>query len=72
MADYKELFAERLKHLRSERGLTQAKLAELLGSKPRTMKNWEGGVNIPPVEILCKIADYFVVSLDYLVGRDKP
>ena len=69
MTNYKKMFASRLKCLRSEKGLTQAQLAEMLILKPRTMKNWEGGVNIPPVEVLCEIANYFDVSLDYLVGR---
>lgn len=66
----KEVFAARLKALRKERKITQYEFAQFVDIAPRTIKNWEGGVNIPPVEMLCKVADYFGVSLDYLLGRN--
>jgi len=66
-------FAERLKELRERRGLSQYKLAELLGVSPSTVAAWEVGRNEPSYDMLRKIADVFEVSVDYLLGKtDEP
>ena len=62
-------FGERLKELRRENGLKQKQLAELLGCTDRNVQKMEyGEVNVPALTLI-KLADYFQVSLDYLVGR---
>ena len=62
-------FSERIKELRSEKGLTQAEMAELLECKDRHYQRIEyGQVNIPSLT-LAFLADYFEVSTDYLLGR---
>lgn len=60
---------ERLRQLRSERKLTQTRLAQLLDINPRVYNRWEQGVAIPHVDALIKIADTLQVSLDEVVGR---
>jgi len=65
-------FAERLRELREQRGLTQVRLAELQGMAPRRYNRWERGGNTPHLEMLIRIADILQVSLDELVGRSEP
>lgn len=65
-------FADRLRQLREQRGLTQVRLAELLDMTPRSYNRWERGGNTPHLEMLIRIADVLSVSLDALVGRAEP
>ena len=66
-------FANRLKQLRKEKKLKQTDMAVLLELTTRHYQEIEyGKVNIPTLTLI-KLADYFNVSLDYLVGRsDDP
>ena len=60
---------ERIKNLREDRDLKQETLAEMLGVRQTTYSKYElGKINVP-VEMLIKIADFYDVTLDYLVGR---
>ena len=61
--------AERLKTLRLEKNITQLKLANDLYLSRIAMSYYEAGMRCPDVEKLIKFADYFFVSLDYLVGK---
>jgi len=64
---------ERIKQLRNENGIMQKDLSEFIGVAPRTLRGYEGGTREPDIEKLIAIADYFDVSIDYLVGRtDNP
>ena len=60
---------ENIKALRKLHGKTQGELAEILGGKKSLVSNYENGSSTPDVYTLIKIADYFDVSLDELVGR---
>jgi transcriptional regulator with XRE-family HTH domain len=62
------VFAEQLKTLRKINGLTQKELAEKLKIKQNSHSDWENGKSEPNIEMLVRIADYFDVSLDYLLG----
>lgn len=62
-------FANRLKLLRKERNLKAEEIAEILNSKKRIVFSYEKNEAKPSFERLLKLADYFDVSLDYLVGR---
>lgn len=62
-------FGERLKQLRSEKNLTQKQLASETGTSERGLQNYEMGIRKPAYDVLIALADYFNVSLDYLVGR---
>lgn len=64
------MFSERLKELRKKNNITQEQVAKHLGVKRSTYSNYEYGNREPDNETLNKIADYFEVSVDYLLGRD--
>ena len=65
----KDFFKNRLKELRKEKGPTQAQVGIATGSGERNYQRFEAGENFPSAENLCALADYFEVSLDYLMGR---
>ena len=63
----------KLKDLRENKGYTQNQIAKLLQVSIRQYQRYEYGTSDPTREVLIKLADYFDVSLDYLVGRtDDP
>lgn len=62
-------FNVRLKELRAEKGVTQKKLAEYLGIQPHSVQRLEYGTARPSLNTVIALADYFNVSIDYLVGR---
>ena len=65
-------FAERLREIRSARGLTQKDVYTAIGVSPIVYQRYEYGRS-PAFDKLISLADYFDVSLDYLVGRsDDP
>lgn len=62
---------ENIRNLREDVDQTQTQLAEYLNVKQTTYSKYElGKINIP-VEVLIKLADYYDVTLDYIVGRSK-
>jgi len=64
------MFTTRFKNLRQSKGLNQVQLAERLGVKKQSISNWENDNIMPSIEMLMRIADFFHVSTDYLLGRD--
>lgn len=60
-------FGEKLFKLRTERGIYQKELAEYLEVSIGTISNYENGVHYPDLATLCKFAEYFHVSTDYLL-----
>lgn len=66
-------FNERLKSLRFQNGVTQKAIAEGIGVTPVSVQRFEYGTARPKLETVIKLADFFNVSIDYLVGRtDNP
>ena len=65
-------FSQKLKQFRLLLGCTQAQMADLLGITVRGYRNYELGAREPELSILIKLADYFNISLDELVGRNFP
>lgn len=64
---------ERIKELRKNNKLTQKQFAKILEITEVSEQRYEYGTVIPPIETIIFIADYFNVSIDYLVGRtDNP
>ena len=61
---------ENIKNLRQKEGLTQATFANLLGVTKQCVSNWENDNVQPSIDMLVKIADYFRVSSDFLLGRE--
>lgn len=64
-------FAQRMKQLRKEKKLKQQQLADQFSVKLRTYQGYEYGESYPEVAKLVAIADFFDVSLDYLMGRSE-
>ena len=66
-------FNDRLKTLRKNKKITQKQMAEFLEITDRHFQRYEAGEIDPPTSVTVKLADYFNVSTDYLLGRsDKP
>lgn len=61
----------RLKELRKKKGLSQVRLAIDLCIPQNSISRFENGVRMPDYYTLIQIADYFNVSIDYLVGRSN-
>lgn len=62
-------FSSRLKELRLEKGASQLAVAETIGISVTQYQNYEYGKKEPTLKNLLALADFFSVSLDYLVGR---
>ena len=68
-----EIFIDRLFALRIKLDISRIQLAEKIGVSKQAMGQFESGKMLPSIHTLVKLADFFDVSLDYLVGRsDDP
>ncbi len=64
------IFGQRIRELRIDKGLSQVELAAELGFRKQKISDWENGKLEANFDMLVKIADYFGVSIDYLLGRE--
>lgn len=64
-------FAEKLKSIRKQAGMSQEKLAEKLGVSRQAVTKWETDAGIPDIGNLRAISDLFHISIDELLGKDK-
>lgn len=62
---------EALKHLRQQKMIPQSRIAAAAGISTTQYQNYEYGKSEPTASVLIALADYFDVSLDYLVGRSE-
>lgn len=62
---------ENIKKLRMERGLNQVEFARRMSVTKQCVSNWENDNVVPSVEMLMRLADFFSVSTDYLLGRTE-
>lgn len=60
----------RIKELRKQKGLTLVELGKEVNLANNTLSQYERGVREPNISMLIKLADYFNVSIDYLIGRE--
>ncbi len=68
-----KIFGERIRSLRESMNYSQVKFAETFGIGQSSVVRYEKGEASPALELLVKIADYYDVSLDYILGRtDNP
>ncbi|GHU62289.1 transcriptional regulator [Clostridia bacterium] len=68
-----EIVANRIKELRHRIGISQTKLAAVIGTQQSAVNRYENNQSDPSLELLVWYANYFDVSLDYILGRtDKP
>ena len=64
-----EDFPTRLRGLREKQGKSRRVVSELCGLHPEAVRRYERGESQPTLESLAALADYFHVSIDYLIGR---
>lgn len=64
-------FGDILKDLRFNRNLTQEELAKIIDTGKASISHYESNRRIPEINVLSKLADYFGVTVDYLLGKDK-
>ena len=67
MQDLRFIIGKNIQNLRTKKGLTQQQLGEHLSYSDKTISKWERGESMPDIIVLKNLADYFQVSLDYLV-----
>lgn len=60
----------RIQLLMLQRGMNKTEFSKAIGVSTGNMSDWASGRSSPSVDKLIKIADYFGVSIDYLIGRD--
>ena len=65
------MFAEKVKKLREQKGLSQAELARLLGITRSSVNAWEMGISVPSTQYIVDLAGVFDISTDYLLGVDS-
>lgn len=68
---YEMMKFENIRNLRIDNGYTQKQIAEYLHIKQNTYSQYEIGVLNYPVDVLIKLADFYDVSVDYLLGRTE-
>lgn len=69
--EYQNAFPAKLRVLREQRRLSRHALSELCGLSRNVIGMYERGEKAPSVDALVSLADYFGVSVDYLLGREK-
>lgn len=62
-------FYEALKKVRKEKRYTQQAIADALMVSKGAVASWESGARKPDIDTVCKLADFYGVSTDYLLGR---
>ena len=70
MKELREIIANNISELRSEDGITQSKLAQVLNYSDKAVSKRERGESLPDITVLKKIADYFGVTVDYLLTAE--
>ncbi|MCQ2793235.1 MAG: helix-turn-helix domain-containing protein [Bacilli bacterium] len=71
MRDLNEIVAENLIELRKKSGLTQQQLAKQFNYSDKTVSKWELGHAIPSVEVLKDLADFYGVTVDYMLNENE-
>ena len=62
----------RFREAREKAGLSTLEVAKRIGVSQPAVTYWDNGTKPPSIETLCKLADLYCVSTDYLLGRDEP
>ena len=65
------MFGERLKELRKDKNISQEELANIINVTKATISNWENDKGYADGDILIKLAEYFGVTTDYLLGFNQ-
>ena len=62
---------ENIKQLRLQKGLNQVEFAKCMNVTKQCVSNWENDNVLPSIEMLVRMADFFQVTTDYLLGREE-
>ena len=62
----------RFREARLQAGLTTVQLAQKMGLTQAAVSQWESGKKVPGIETICRLADLYGVTVDYLCGTDLP
>lgn len=65
---YKETFGDKLKQARNDAGYSMQQIEDILGIKKNTLSRYETGKREPDIETIGRLADFYEVSLDWLIG----
>lgn len=65
------MLSEQIKNLRTAKGINQVELAKCLGVTKQSVSNWENENIMPSIDMLIKIAEYFGVTTDFLLGLSE-
>lgn len=65
------MLGENIRKLRQNRGMGQPELGRRVGASKQSISNWENGNIMPSIDLLIRLADFFGVSTDYLLGRSS-
>ena len=65
-----DIFSQRLRELRQDRGLSMKQLAKAINITDAAVSNWENGINEPKISYLKALALFFNVSSDFLLGLE--
>ncbi|MCL2370283.1 MAG: helix-turn-helix transcriptional regulator [Firmicutes bacterium] len=65
------IFRTRLKQIRTERGIGQVEIAKAIGVSKSVVSFWETGKCEPTLTPIIKLANFFDIDIDYLVGRKE-
>lgn len=69
VTDTRNVVGERLRLIRMQHGYTQREIAELANINPITYSGYENKISQPSLDAMCRIADVYNISLDYIAGR---
>ncbi len=61
----------KLKEIRLSKGLTQAQVADAINISAANYSRYESHINEPPLAVICKLADFFNCSVDYILNRTQ-
>ena len=67
----KEIISNKIKQLRMERNLSQQEVSNAICVSQRTVSSWENGENEPKASYIVKLAKFYDVSADYLLGLEE-
>lgn len=68
----KETFGQRFTRLRRAKELRQEDIADKIGISPQAVSKWENDISLPDITILGELSDILGVTLDELLGKEKP
>lgn len=64
-------YGEALKYRREEAGLSQLELSKKIGTSHQNINRWEKGEVLPSIDFCVKLADFYGITVDELIGREK-